>query len=184
MWNGSKRVLTPVTLFCSLSDKYPWGRYEPFYPPSYGLNSTTAVLLEGWLIYHKAKKPNLKIKKHKSRFKSPIEMNKNPTLQSEQGYHKQSHRPKSSLPAIQKGTFFFKRENFWVIVTVTEYMKITLLLALLRIVFIYTTFQPVRFDMEFFYCGSYTWIKVLSGRSKEKLILSVLTFWQASGSKQ
>ena len=30
----------------SLSDKYPWERYEPPYPPSYGLNSTTAVLLE------------------------------------------------------------------------------------------------------------------------------------------
>ena len=31
----------------SLSDKYPWERYEPPYPPSYGLNSITAVLLKG-----------------------------------------------------------------------------------------------------------------------------------------
>ena len=29
----------------SLSDKYPWERYEPPYPPSYRLNSTTTVLL-------------------------------------------------------------------------------------------------------------------------------------------
>ena len=33
----------------SLLDKYPWERYEPPYPPSYGLNSTTAVLLKEWL---------------------------------------------------------------------------------------------------------------------------------------
>ena len=26
-----------------------WERYEPSYPPNYGLNSTTTVLLEGWL---------------------------------------------------------------------------------------------------------------------------------------
>ena len=26
--------------------KYPWERYEPPYPPSYGLNSATTVLLE------------------------------------------------------------------------------------------------------------------------------------------
>ena len=26
-----------------------WKRYEPPYPPSYGLNSTTAVLLGEWL---------------------------------------------------------------------------------------------------------------------------------------
>ena len=32
----------------SLSDKYPWERYEPPYPPSYGLNSTTTVLLGEW----------------------------------------------------------------------------------------------------------------------------------------
>ena len=30
---------------CSLLGKYPWERYEPPYPPSYGLNSTTIVLL-------------------------------------------------------------------------------------------------------------------------------------------
>ena len=29
--------------------KYPWERYEPPYAPSYGLNSTTAVLLREWL---------------------------------------------------------------------------------------------------------------------------------------
>ena len=38
------RVRTPVALLRSLSGKYPWERYEPPYPPSYGLNSTTAVL--------------------------------------------------------------------------------------------------------------------------------------------
>ena len=31
------------------SGKYPWKRYEPPYPPSHGLNSTTAVLLGEWL---------------------------------------------------------------------------------------------------------------------------------------
>ena len=36
---------TPVTLLRSLSVKYAWERYEPPYPPSYGLNSTTTVLL-------------------------------------------------------------------------------------------------------------------------------------------
>ena len=51
----------------SVSDKYPWERYEPPYPQSYGLNSTISVLLEGWL-WHlitnkglyaiKTKKPN------------------------------------------------------------------------------------------------------------------------------
>ena len=29
----------------SLSDKYPWEKYEPSFPPIYGLNSTTIVLL-------------------------------------------------------------------------------------------------------------------------------------------
>ena len=43
--NRSKRVRTPVALLRSLSGKYPWERYEPPYPPSYGLNSTTTVLL-------------------------------------------------------------------------------------------------------------------------------------------
>ena len=33
----------------SLSGKYPWERYEPPYPPSYGLNSTTTALLGEWL---------------------------------------------------------------------------------------------------------------------------------------
>ena len=44
--------------------EYPWERYEPHYPPSYGLYSTT-VLLEGWfsinnprrLIGHKTNQP-------------------------------------------------------------------------------------------------------------------------------
>ena len=42
----------------------PWERHEPPYFPSYGLNSSTTVLWEGWLwhlityICHKTKKPN------------------------------------------------------------------------------------------------------------------------------
>ena len=32
-----------------VSGKYPWERYEPLYPPNYGLNSTTTVLLGEWL---------------------------------------------------------------------------------------------------------------------------------------
>ena len=47
--NRNKRVRTPVALLRSLSGKYPWGRYGPPYPPSYKLNSTTAVLLGEWL---------------------------------------------------------------------------------------------------------------------------------------
>ena len=43
--NRSTRVRTPVALLRSLSGKYPWEKYEPLYPPSYGLNSTTTVLL-------------------------------------------------------------------------------------------------------------------------------------------
>ena len=43
--------LHTVALLRSLSGKYPWERYEPPYPPSYGLNSTTTVLLEEWLWY-------------------------------------------------------------------------------------------------------------------------------------
>ena len=46
-WNRSIRVRTPVTLLGSLSDRYPWGRYERPYPPIDGLNSTTTVLLKG-----------------------------------------------------------------------------------------------------------------------------------------
>ena len=45
----STRVRTPVALLRSLSGKYPWERYEPPYPTSYGLNSTTTVLLGEWL---------------------------------------------------------------------------------------------------------------------------------------
>ena len=47
--NRSERVRTPVALLRSLSGKYPWERYEPPYPPSYGLNSTISVLLGEWL---------------------------------------------------------------------------------------------------------------------------------------
>ena len=47
--NRSKWVRTPVAPLRSLSGKYPWERYEPPYPPSYGLNSTTTVLLGKWL---------------------------------------------------------------------------------------------------------------------------------------
>ena len=35
--------------YVHFSGKYPWERYEPPYPPSYGLNSTTTVLLREWL---------------------------------------------------------------------------------------------------------------------------------------
>ena len=42
-------IRTPGALLWSLSDKYHWEKYEPSYPPSYGLNTITAVLLEGWL---------------------------------------------------------------------------------------------------------------------------------------
>ena len=47
--NRRKRICTPVALLRSLSGKYPWERYEPPYPPSCGLNSTTPVLLGEWL---------------------------------------------------------------------------------------------------------------------------------------
>ena len=47
--NRSTRVRTPVAQLRSLSGKYPWERYEPPYPPSYGINSTTTVLLGEWL---------------------------------------------------------------------------------------------------------------------------------------
>ena len=51
LWNRSTQGRTPIPLLCSLSGKYPWERYEPPYPPSYGLNSTTTVLLGEWLWY-------------------------------------------------------------------------------------------------------------------------------------
>ena len=35
--------------FIHFLDKYTWESYEHPYPPSYGLNKTTAVLLKGWL---------------------------------------------------------------------------------------------------------------------------------------
>ena len=43
--NRSKWVRTPVLLLRLVSDKYSRERYEPPYPPSYGLNSTTTVLI-------------------------------------------------------------------------------------------------------------------------------------------
>ena len=43
--NRSKRVRTPVALLRSLSGKYSYERYELPYPPSYGLNSITTILL-------------------------------------------------------------------------------------------------------------------------------------------
>ena len=50
-YDRSSRVRTPVALLHSLSDKYPWERYETPYPPSYGLNSKCTVLL-GELLWH------------------------------------------------------------------------------------------------------------------------------------
>ena len=47
--NRYKRVRTPVVLLRSFSDE--WERYESPYPTSYALNSTTTVLLKGWLRY-------------------------------------------------------------------------------------------------------------------------------------
>ena len=44
-----KRRKDSATLLRSLSHKYPWERCEPPYPPGYGLNCITAILLEGWL---------------------------------------------------------------------------------------------------------------------------------------
>ena len=43
-----RRVWTPVTLLRSLSNKYPWERYEPLYPFIYGLNSATTSCLNFW----------------------------------------------------------------------------------------------------------------------------------------
>ena len=45
LWNCHWRVRIPDVLLFFLSDIYPWERYEPTYPPSYGLNSTITVLL-------------------------------------------------------------------------------------------------------------------------------------------
>ena len=47
--NRSTRVRTPVALLRSLSGKYPGETYESAYPPSYGLNSNTTVILGEWL---------------------------------------------------------------------------------------------------------------------------------------
>ena len=40
----NKLLISKTQLLRSLSGKYPWERYEPPYPPSYGLNSTTTIL--------------------------------------------------------------------------------------------------------------------------------------------
>ena len=50
LWNRSKRVRTPVAQLRSLSDKNAWERYETPNPSSAGLNSITAVLLEGRIL--------------------------------------------------------------------------------------------------------------------------------------
>ena len=44
-----KRIRIPAALSRLLSGKYPWEMYELLYPPSYGLNNTTPVLLGEWL---------------------------------------------------------------------------------------------------------------------------------------
>ena len=43
------RVRNPVELLRSLSDKYHWKGMNSPHLPSYGLHSTTTVLLGGWL---------------------------------------------------------------------------------------------------------------------------------------
>ena len=47
--NRRTRVRTSVALLRSFSGKYAWERYEVLYPPSYGLNNATTVLLGEWL---------------------------------------------------------------------------------------------------------------------------------------
>ena len=50
---SSKQIVREFVLqshyYVHFRAKYPWERYEPPYPPSYGLNSTTTVLLGEWL---------------------------------------------------------------------------------------------------------------------------------------
>ena len=67
LWHRNKCVRSPVELLRSLSDSYPSKRYEPPYPPSYAVNTTSIVFFQGWLwnwITHKGwyaiktKKPN------------------------------------------------------------------------------------------------------------------------------
>ena len=77
-WRGCSRGVMVKAMVCkivarefelqsrSLSDQYPWERYEPPYPLSNCLNNTTTLLLEGWLRQptkvdmplNKATKPN------------------------------------------------------------------------------------------------------------------------------
>ena len=49
--NNLKRVDMPLNKETKPNQTklYPWERYEPPYPPSYGLNSTTTVLLGEWI---------------------------------------------------------------------------------------------------------------------------------------
>ena len=57
LWGCPRRVMVKamdcgiVVCEFALQSRYyvHWERYEPTYPPSYGLNSTTAVLLGEWL---------------------------------------------------------------------------------------------------------------------------------------
>ena len=45
--------------------KYPWERHEPPYPPSYGVNSTTNVHLERWILHWMTYKGWFSIKQQK-----------------------------------------------------------------------------------------------------------------------
>ena len=48
----SERIRTSVALLRSLLNFYSWEKYETSYPlPSFGLDSTTIVLLQRWLWY-------------------------------------------------------------------------------------------------------------------------------------
>ena len=47
LWPQSKQIWTPIILLHLLSNQYLWERHEPSHLPSYGLNSITAVLLQG-----------------------------------------------------------------------------------------------------------------------------------------
>ncbi len=47
-WVLSTRVRFPVTLIHSVLDESLWERYEALGQPSYGLDSISTVLLQGW----------------------------------------------------------------------------------------------------------------------------------------
>ena len=44
-------LLSCYNIFPKFSGKYCWERYEALYPTSYGINSTSIILLQGWLWY-------------------------------------------------------------------------------------------------------------------------------------